>query len=82
VLQHELNRGKRILSNDLFISNKFRSSVDELIAHSFVKHPKKISNDPENLAEDIAKLLNIYKRKDSIDSEATTNIDQIIGMNI
>jgi hypothetical protein len=49
-----------------------------LFTHSFVKHPRKISNDPENLADDIAKNLNFYKRQESIDSDAT-NIDQIIG---
>jgi serine/threonine protein kinase len=54
-----------------------RCSVDELFTHSFVKHPRKISNDPENLADDIAKNLNFYKRQESIDSDAT-NIDQII----
>jgi hypothetical protein len=51
-----------------------------LFTHSFVKHPRKISNDPENLADDIAKNLNFYKRQESIDSDAT-NIDQIIGTN-
>jgi len=52
-----------------------RSSIDELLLHPFVKHPKKISNDPQHLAEDMAKILGFYKQKESNDSE--TNINQI-----
>jgi len=55
----------------------FRCSVDELLTHPFVKHPKKISNDPQILADDMAKILEFYTYKESNNTE--TNIDQLFG---
>jgi len=64
---------KKIQSLDFDLS---RCSVDELLTHSFVKHPKKLSNDPGNLADDMAKILVFYTQKESNNSE--TNIDENI----
>jgi hypothetical protein len=58
-------------------SNLFRCSVDELLTHPFVKHPKKISNDPHILADDMAKILEFYIHKESNNTE--TDIDQLFG---
>ena len=55
----------------------FRGSVDELLVHPFIKHPKKISNDPQHLAGDMAKILSIYKQEELTHNE--TNIDPIFG---
>jgi hypothetical protein len=61
----------------IIIFDLFRCSIDELLTHQFVKHPKKMSNDPNILADDMAKILGFYKEKESNNSE--TNIDQIFG---
>ncbi len=77
--QHGLNPGrkKRSGSIGLWVIGLFRSSVDELLTHPFVKHPKKISNDPQILADDMAKILEFYTHKESNHTE--TNIDQLFG---
>ncbi|UJR09156.1 hypothetical protein I4U23_013404 [Adineta vaga] len=54
-----------------------RCSVDELLAHPFVKHPKKISNDPQLLADDMTKLLSSLQEKQLIHTETT--MDQIFN---
>ena len=80
LLQHNWNHGKREhVSNAgiVFVSYRCSGSVDELLAHPFVKHPKKISNDPQNLADDMAKILSVYKQNDLIDHEP--NIDPGYG---
>jgi hypothetical protein len=51
--------------------------VDELLTHPFLKHPKKISNDPQLLADDMAKNLGFYKEKQLNNTE--TNPEQICG---
>jgi len=51
--------------------------VDELLTHPFLKHPKKISNDPQLLADDMAKNLGFYKEKQLNNTES--NPEQICG---
>lgn len=34
----------------------FRSSIDELQVHPFMKHPKKLSGDPHALADEMTKF--------------------------
>ncbi|CAF1100309.1 unnamed protein product [Adineta ricciae] len=53
-----------------------RCTVDDLLTHPFVKHPRKISNDPQLVAEDMAKLLGSYKDKQI--TQMSTTIDQIL----
>jgi hypothetical protein len=71
-----LNQGRKI-DKIIIIFDLFRCSIDELLTHQFVKHSKKMSNDPNILADYMAKILGFYKEKESNNSE--TNIDQIFG---
>ncbi|CAF1093516.1 unnamed protein product [Adineta steineri] len=63
------------VKNCVSTSLESRHSVDELIMHPFVKHPKKISHDSQHLADDMAKILGFYKAKELNNTEA--NIEQI-----
>ncbi|CAF1506450.1 unnamed protein product, partial [Rotaria sordida] len=51
-------------------------TVDELLTHAFLKHLKKLSNDPQVLADDMAKILGFYEQKQS--NNTGTNIDKIL----
>ncbi|CAF3988923.1 unnamed protein product [Rotaria sordida] len=53
-----------------------RCTVDELLTHAFLKHLKKLSNDPQVLADDMAKILGFYEQKQS--NNTGTNIDKIL----
>ncbi|CAF1399294.1 unnamed protein product [Rotaria magnacalcarata] len=53
-----------------------RYSVDELLSHPFLKYLKKISGDPQLIADDMAKILGFYEQPQS--TTAGTNIDRTI----
>jgi len=55
-----------------------RCSSDELQTHSFFKYQKKFNHNRHLLYNDMAKLLEIYKTKESMTTEIK-NIEQIFG---
>ena len=55
--------------NSMITFYSFRYTVDELIAHPYLKHLRKLSNNPQVLAIDMAKLLQFYERKHSTNTE-------------
>ncbi|CAF3026360.1 unnamed protein product [Rotaria sp. Silwood2] len=57
---------------------ELRSSSDELQMHSFFKSQKRLNHDQHLLNNDMAKLLEIYKKKESINTEIK-NIDELFG---
>ncbi len=67
---------KRIISNEwnFYFFDLLRCSVDELLTHPFFKHSKKITNDPNLLADDMAKLLGSYKEKE-LNQRETNNVE-------
>ena len=54
----------------------FRSSLDDLLVHPFMKYPKKISSDPHALADEMRQMLGRDSREEKTNEE--THLGQFI----